>query len=68
MKTITIHRVSVQFDADQVTHGDKNRQAEQAILLINSVLQYYPTNLGARIIAHRDEIEVRHEDDWDDED
>jgi len=58
MKAITIHRVEVQFDADQVTHGTAEQQADQAIEQINLTLQRQPFGLGAQLIVHRDEIEV----------
>lgn len=58
MKSITVHRVALQFDADQVTHGHAEEQAAQAIDLINVVLQREPFGLSAQLIATRDEIEV----------
>jgi hypothetical protein len=58
MKSITIHRLSLQFDADQITHGSPEEQAAQAIALINRVLQREPFGLSAQLIATRDEIEV----------
>ena len=58
MKVITIRRVEVQFDADQVTHGTAEQQANQAIEQINLTLQREPFGLGAQLIVHRDEIEV----------
>ena len=58
MKVITIRRVDLQFDADQVTHGTKEQQAEQAIEQINLTLQRQPFGLGAQLIVHRDEIEI----------
>lgn len=58
MKVITIRRVDLQFDADQVTHGTKEEQADQAIEHINLTLQRQPFGLGAQLIVHRDEIEV----------
>ncbi len=58
MKTITIHRLSLQFDADQITHGRPEDQATQAVDLINMVLQREPFGLCAQLIATRDEIEV----------
>jgi RNase P subunit RPR2 len=39
MKTITIRRVDVQFDADQVTQGTSEQQARQAVELIKQVSQ-----------------------------
>ena len=58
MKTITIRRLDLQFDADQVTHGNLVQQADQAVELINLTLQREPFGLGAQLFAHRDEIEV----------
>jgi len=58
MNSITIHRLSLQFDADQITHGQFHEQADRAITLINAVLQRKPFGLGAQLIATRDEIEV----------
>jgi hypothetical protein len=58
MKSITIHRLSLQFDAGQITHGSPEEQANQAVSLINQVLQREPFGLGAQIIATPDEIEV----------
>jgi hypothetical protein len=58
MKSIIIHRLSLQFDADQITHGRPGEQAVQAVALINAVLQREPFGLAAQLIATRDEIEV----------
>ena len=58
MKVITIRRVDLQFDADQITSGDAEQQADQAIDVINLTLQNRPTGLHAQLIVHRDEIEV----------
>ncbi|MGA2542498.1 MAG: hypothetical protein ABSG78_13170 [Verrucomicrobiota bacterium] len=58
MNSITIHRLSLQFDAGQITHGTPEEQAAQAIILINAVLQREPFGLCAQLIATRDEIEV----------
>ena len=58
MKVITIHRLSLQFDAGQITHGSRDDQARQAVDLINLILQREPFGLGAQLIVHRDEIEV----------
>jgi len=63
MNSITIHRLSLQFDADQITHGRSDEQADQAIELINSVLQREPFGLGAQLIATPDEIEVESTDE-----
>ena len=58
MKVITIHRLSLQFDAGQITHGSRDDQARQAVDIINLILQREPFGLGAQLIAHRDEIEI----------
>jgi hypothetical protein len=58
MRTITIRRLDLQFDADQITHGHATIQADQAIELVNLVLQRQPFGLGAQIIVHPDEIEI----------
>jgi hypothetical protein len=58
MKVIIIRRVDLQFDADQITHGDPEQQANQAIDVINLTLQREPFGLGAQLIIHRDEIEI----------
>ena len=58
MKVITIHRLSLQFDAGQITHGSRDDQARQAVDIINLILQRKPFGLGAQLIAHRDEIEI----------
>ena len=60
MKTITVHRVDLQFDAGQITRGDSARQVDQAIELINRVLQREPARLAAQLIVHPDEIEIDH--------
>ena len=61
MKTITVHKVSIQFDADEITAGAPEEQALQAVQKINSVLQRQPFGLNAQIYAARDEIEVEME-------
>ena len=58
MKTITIRRLDLQFDADQITRGSTEQQARQALELINLTLQREPFGLGAQLYAHPDEIEV----------
>ena len=58
MKSITIHRLSLQFDADQITHGRREEQARQAVELINEVLQREPFGLCAQLFDPPDEIEV----------
>lgn len=51
MKSITIRNLVIQIDADQVTSGDEVEQAQQAIDLINGVLQREPHGLGAQIFS-----------------
>jgi len=58
MNTITIHRLSLQFDADQITNGEPEEQATQAVNLINQFLQGQLFGLAPQLIAVRDEIEV----------
>ena len=58
MKVITVHRLSLQFDANQITHGKTEQQLRQAVDLINLTLQREPFGLGAQLIVHPDEIEV----------
>ena len=52
MKSITIHGLSLQFDAEQITHGSDDDQARQAVELINLALQREPFGLGAQLILH----------------
>ena len=63
MKTITIRRLDLQFDAGQITKGSPEQQARQALELINLALQREPFGLGAQLFAHPDEIEVESADD-----
>ena len=58
MKVITVHRLSLQFDANQITHGNNEQQVRQAVELINLTLQREPFGLGAQLIVHPDEIEI----------
>jgi hypothetical protein len=58
VKIITVHRVSLQFDANQITHGNNEQQVREAVDLINLTLQREPFGLGAQLIVHRDEIEI----------
>lgn len=58
MKAITIHRLSLQFDAGKITRGDDGNQAREAVKLINLILQREPFGLGAQLFLHPDEIEV----------
>jgi hypothetical protein len=58
MKVITVRRVDLQFDADQITHGNAEQQVRQAIDLIDLTLQREPFGLRAQLIVHRDEIEI----------
>ena len=60
MKNITVRRLDLQFAAGQVTQGDPDRQVDQAIALINQVLQREPAGLAAQLIVHPDEIEIDH--------
>ena len=58
MKTITVRRLDLQFDADQITSGNHQAQTDQAIEAINLVLQREPFGLGAQLLAYREEIEI----------
>jgi len=58
MKTITVRRLDLQFDANQITHGKNEQQVRQAVDLINLTLQREPFGLAAQLIVHPDEIEV----------
>jgi hypothetical protein len=58
MSALTVHRLSLQFEADRVTHGNNAEQAAQTIDLINRFLKREPFGLSAQLIATRDEIEV----------
>ena len=58
MKSITVHRLSLQFDAGQLTHGSNEAQARQAVDLINLTLQREPFGLGAQLFDHPDEVEI----------
>ena len=57
MKVITVHRLSLQFDADQTTHGSDEQQVRHAIERINATLQK-ETGFGVQLFDHRDEIEI----------
>ena len=58
MKVITVHRLALQFDAGQITHGNNEQQDREAVDLINLTLQREPFGLGAQLIVHPDEIEI----------
>lgn len=58
MKIITVHRLSLRFDARQITHGNNEQQVREAVDLINRTLQREPFGLGAQLIVHPDEIEI----------
>jgi hypothetical protein len=58
MKVITVHRLSLQFDAHQITRGGNAQQVQQAVDLINLTLQREPFGLGAQLIVYLDEIEI----------
>ena len=58
MKIITVHRLSLRFDASQITHGNNEQQVREAVDLINRTLQREPFGLGAQLIVHPDEIEI----------
>ena len=56
MKTITLHGLSLQFDAGQITHGSEEDQARHALDLINLALQREPFGLGAQLIVHAADV------------
>jgi len=58
VKVITVHRLALQFDAGQITHGNNEQQDREAVDLINLTLQREPFGLGAQLIVHPDEIEI----------
>ena len=58
MKTITVRRLDLQFDADQITRGPVAVQVDRAIELINLTLQREPFALGAQLFVRRDEVEI----------
>ena len=58
MKTITVRRLDLQFDADQMTRGPAAVQVDRAIEPINLTLQREPFGLGAHLFVHRDEVEI----------
>lgn len=55
MKVINVHGISLQFDADQVTQGKARIQAEDAVDMINELLQREPHGLGAQLICYWNE-------------
>ena len=56
MKSITLHGLSLQFDAGEVTHGSDDDQARRAVELINLTLQREPFGLGAELIVHAADV------------
>jgi hypothetical protein len=62
MKVIRIHRLSLQFDGSQTTHGSDLQQARQAVDLANEVLRRQPVGLNVQLIATPDEIEIESEE------
>lgn len=53
MKVITVHRLSLQFDANQITHGRSEQQVRDAVDLINLTLQREPFGLGAQLLIRQ---------------
>lgn len=51
MRVITINNLTLQFDADQITHGNALQQAQAALDMINLELQRQPYGLGAQIMT-----------------
>ena len=59
MKTINIHKLQLQFDADS---GDMERQAVDVLDRVNGILSVNSGQVSnAQIVMHRDEIEVDYE-------
>ena len=58
MKVITVHGLTLQFDANEITHGHEGQQVRQAVHLINLTWKREPFGLGAQLIVHPDEIEI----------
>ena len=58
MKVITIHRVSIQFDAGSVAGRSLEETARNGIELLNEQLRNGMLELNAQIFAAPDEIEV----------
>jgi Fe-S cluster biogenesis protein NfuA len=59
MKTINIHKLQLQFDADD---GDMERQAVDVVDRINSILSMDSGQVSnAQLVMHRDEVEVEYE-------
>ena len=59
MKTINIHKLQLQFDADD---GDMERQAVDVVDRVNGILSVNSGQVSnAQIVMHKDEIEVEYE-------
>ncbi|MCX6984219.1 MAG: hypothetical protein NT118_05625 [Lentisphaerae bacterium] len=59
MKTINIHKLQLQFEADS---GDMEHQSEDVVDRINAMLLANANQVSnAQIVMHRDEIEVDYE-------
>lgn len=59
MKTINIHKLQLQFEADS---GDMEMQSEDVVDRINAILLANANQVSnAQIIMHSDEIEVEYE-------
>lgn len=58
MKSITVRRLDLRFDADWITYGPAAAQVDRAIELINLTLQRELPDLGAELFAYREEIEI----------
>lgn len=50
-KSILIHNLTIQFDADQNSESSLKEQAEDAIGIINGVLQREPFGMGVQITS-----------------
>ena len=59
MKIINIHKLQLQFDADD---GDMERQAVDVVDRINGILSVNSGQVSnAQIVMHMDEVEVEYE-------
>ena len=59
MRAINIHGLQLQFIANSQTRGKAEKQAEQALHLVEDLISSQLPGLGASLIGYRDEIEVK---------
>jgi len=65
MRAITVHRLCLQFYANQNTRGSDLQEALHVVDLINDLLQRQNLGVSAQLIATRDEIEVESSNETD---